>query len=612
MNEDRLNLLDVEKIPYLFSSSHLAELLEITPSVKTRLSMILMLGPRLTDPKAKVDYFLNLFRFSEEKEKVQVVLKARTTVLASLLFRQSGLNLSPVGGYGVAAENTTVAKPFMNLKGMAAARERVIKPVGKSRASLSSQSPAIGSPLSLPRSESDAQKFSNGQNGIGLPGRHINNSSSKLRSLTASAQVTSSTDTLTLESVKIDYRNDDNDEFFDRMLNEMKEPQPTVVSKLPTSAPILPISTNIFGTITNSSPAMSVAVVTSRVESQLQTNSTSPLKISSHTEAVSPSEVGLAGKVKRMLKSHKVLGSSKFSPKYTSMVEGGNLISSKDTVGKTKTFEVSVLDSSGNSSLNEGTTNGNVEMNGDNGFRKSPSSSSISQPSSSYLHPGPLVLPRSSPRRSSSESHTLNLRMESLLKDTSSVNVKGIAGIIDRSKKGSERVEQTDTSDHNDLNRRIGEELDPEFRSCGANGLASLGTKKWAVGTVSSQDQSQDHIVVSRLATVVNTIVRSSSFNGINSCSSLGICTPRGTPIKVAWVRDKLFYQKMPAEGPVGADSDGTPLFRYCELVRKNFVKSYEGVRQSELEEYMIEEDFEKQFGMTKVARYSKKQSVLM
>ena len=80
-----------------------------------------------------------------------------------------------------------------------------------------------------------------------------------------------------------------------------------------------------------------------------------------------------------------------------------------------------------------------------------------------------------------------------------------------------------------------------------------------------------------------------------------GNCTPGGTPIMVAMSRDLSLYQNMPSEGPVEIDRDGTPLFRYYELVRMNFVKNYDGIKQSDLENYMIDMDFEKHFGMSKV-----------
>jgi hypothetical protein len=57
-----------------------------TTSVKTRLTMVEMLGPRMTDPRAKIDDFLALFRYAEEKAKVEDILKTRSTHLNSLAF----------------------------------------------------------------------------------------------------------------------------------------------------------------------------------------------------------------------------------------------------------------------------------------------------------------------------------------------------------------------------------------------------------------------------------------------------------------------------------------------------------------------------------------------
>ena len=73
----------------------------------------------------------------------------------------------------------------------------------------------------------------------------------------------------------------------------------------------------------------------------------------------------------------------------------------------------------------------------------------------------------------------------------------------------------------------------------------------------------------------------------------------------VAMSRDLSLYQNMPSEGPIEMDKDGNPLFRYYELVRMNFVKNYDGIKQSDLENYMIDLDFEKHFGMSKVLSYS-------
>ena len=94
-NEERLALLDREKMSYLFTSEHLWTMVNMTLSVKTRISMIQHVGPRLIDPRTKATQFVALFRYSEEKEKVEEVLKARTqAVMASKsMFRPQGLSL---------------------------------------------------------------------------------------------------------------------------------------------------------------------------------------------------------------------------------------------------------------------------------------------------------------------------------------------------------------------------------------------------------------------------------------------------------------------------------------------------------------------------------------
>ena len=47
-----------------------------------------MIGPRLIDPKAKVSYFVDLFRFSEDKSVVEDILKARVNTLNATAFNR--------------------------------------------------------------------------------------------------------------------------------------------------------------------------------------------------------------------------------------------------------------------------------------------------------------------------------------------------------------------------------------------------------------------------------------------------------------------------------------------------------------------------------------------
>jgi hypothetical protein len=87
-----LHHLNEIKGPYLFSSDGLALLLETTTSIRTKIAIIQMVGPRLIDPKAKISYFTGLFRYTEEKSIVEEVLKARAQVLATSMFsRKEGI-----------------------------------------------------------------------------------------------------------------------------------------------------------------------------------------------------------------------------------------------------------------------------------------------------------------------------------------------------------------------------------------------------------------------------------------------------------------------------------------------------------------------------------------
>ena len=94
-----LRVIEEEKTPYLFSSDQLMQLLLAITSVKTRIAIVGLIGPRLTDPSAKSTELLALFRFSEEKSKVEEILKARITTLKSTAFRLS-TSASLQGGRG--------------------------------------------------------------------------------------------------------------------------------------------------------------------------------------------------------------------------------------------------------------------------------------------------------------------------------------------------------------------------------------------------------------------------------------------------------------------------------------------------------------------------------
>ena len=61
-NEARIELLETEKLPYLFNSEHLTKFVQIPESIRTKINFIAIVGPRLVDPRVKMDYFIGLFR----------------------------------------------------------------------------------------------------------------------------------------------------------------------------------------------------------------------------------------------------------------------------------------------------------------------------------------------------------------------------------------------------------------------------------------------------------------------------------------------------------------------------------------------------------------------
>ena len=50
------------------------------------MSIIEMLGPRITDPRAKMNKILELFRYSEHKIKIEEIFKARSATILSSMF----------------------------------------------------------------------------------------------------------------------------------------------------------------------------------------------------------------------------------------------------------------------------------------------------------------------------------------------------------------------------------------------------------------------------------------------------------------------------------------------------------------------------------------------
>ena len=127
VNEERISRLDEVKQPHLFTSFQLETLCNLTPSLKTKLEFIKIVGPRLVDPATSISTFMDMFRYTEEKLQVEQVLKERTFVISKAQFtdtRRSSNILSSRGGRGgaggrgarsslISNESSTPATPVL-------------------------------------------------------------------------------------------------------------------------------------------------------------------------------------------------------------------------------------------------------------------------------------------------------------------------------------------------------------------------------------------------------------------------------------------------------------------------------------------------------------------
>ena len=149
-NEEIIFNIEREKIPFLFTSEQLMALIETTLSVKTRLSMIAHVGPRLVDPKAKANQFIQLFRYAEEKERVESILKMRTQVLmataslfrpgVSILGSSATKRPAPNGTTTTTSSSSSPRPVFLGIKGLSI-REKIAP--GTSASSSSTKLKAI-------------------------------------------------------------------------------------------------------------------------------------------------------------------------------------------------------------------------------------------------------------------------------------------------------------------------------------------------------------------------------------------------------------------------------------------------------------------------------------
>jgi hypothetical protein len=73
--------------------------MDLTTSLKTKMSIVSMIGPRITDPRQGVDKVQAVFRFAEDKTQIEEIFRSRTQALNGSLFTRSTTKVvTPIGG----------------------------------------------------------------------------------------------------------------------------------------------------------------------------------------------------------------------------------------------------------------------------------------------------------------------------------------------------------------------------------------------------------------------------------------------------------------------------------------------------------------------------------
>ena len=75
-------------------------LIDVTPSYRTKLSIVIAISPRLLDPKVKLDKIKGAFRYSEEQCIVEDALKHRSQSMTMNIFKKVDTVSSPLAGRG--------------------------------------------------------------------------------------------------------------------------------------------------------------------------------------------------------------------------------------------------------------------------------------------------------------------------------------------------------------------------------------------------------------------------------------------------------------------------------------------------------------------------------
>ena len=87
-----MEVIEEIKNHYYFESETVLQILHSILSVKTKLAILTALGPRIVDPRPYTQEFIDIFRYAEDKEKVEVIIKARSHALSGTLFTTSGMH----------------------------------------------------------------------------------------------------------------------------------------------------------------------------------------------------------------------------------------------------------------------------------------------------------------------------------------------------------------------------------------------------------------------------------------------------------------------------------------------------------------------------------------
>jgi len=99
-NKARINYIAKAKRGFLFNCKQLHDVVMITESLKTRIAFIDELCPRITDPQTMSQAFVDMFRFEDDRAKVETAFRARLETIKANQFNAKGGSALSGGGRG--------------------------------------------------------------------------------------------------------------------------------------------------------------------------------------------------------------------------------------------------------------------------------------------------------------------------------------------------------------------------------------------------------------------------------------------------------------------------------------------------------------------------------